>query len=40
MTFKRLALFVLPLLFGVLAVTHAQQQPPAGMAIPPLGAGP
>jgi len=34
------ALFVGPLLLGMLALGHAQQEPPIGVPVPPLGAGP
>ncbi len=39
MTLRRTAYFVLPCLLGMFVVTRAQQ-PPVGMAIPPLGNGP
>jgi aldose sugar dehydrogenase len=32
--------FVAPLLLSMLALSHAQQQPPIGVPVPPLGAGP
>jgi glucose/arabinose dehydrogenase len=34
------ARFIAPLLFSLLAVGRAQQQPPIGVPVPPLGAGP
>ena len=40
MRIRRSAYFVGLLLLGMLAITEAQQQPPLGMQIPPLGQGP
>jgi glucose/arabinose dehydrogenase len=40
MTTRHSARLVAPFLLGMLTLSHAQQQPPVGVPVPPLGAGP
>ena len=40
MTITRSTRLIVPMLFGVLALAQAQQPPPIGVPVPPLGAGP
>jgi len=40
MRVRHAAHLIVPMLLGMLALSHAQQQPPMGVPVPPLGAGP